>query len=147
MENKKIKTANSLPMDKKDINPVASLLIHKEDIKSATSASTDKEDTKPATSLLMDKEDSKSATSLPMDKEIKSANLIPCVSCLRLPGTKTDFSNVFNEMSSYVCSKCGEKRAMFEVSSDGSSTNSYVGSDEEDHGSDTGLYYNYYSEF
>ena len=135
MENKKITTEDSLPMDKKDTNP-------------ATSLPMDKEDTKPATSLLMDKEDSKSATSLPMDKEeIKSANLIPCVSCLRLPGTKTDFSNVFNEMSSYVCSKCGEKRAMFEVSSDGSSTNSYVGSDEEDHGSDTGLYYNYYSEF
>ena len=97
------------------------------------SSSMPKEKTKQAISLPMDK-DTKTATSLPMLKE--EIKLVPCVMCLQLPGTKTDFSHWFREMAKYECSGCSEMRAMFEPPSDRSSSNSYVGSDEEDHGSD-----------
>ena len=65
------------------------------------SSSMPKEKTKQAISLPMDK-DTKTATSLPMLKE--EIKLVPCVMCLQLPRTKTDFSHWFRQMAKYECS-------------------------------------------
>ena len=65
------------------------------------SSSMPKEKTKQAISLPMDK-DTKTATSLPMLKE--KIKLVPCVLCLQLPRTKTDFSHWFRQMAKYECS-------------------------------------------
>ena len=89
----------------------------------------------PATSH--PKEATNSKITLPMvNKEIKLATMEPCGLCRELPGTKVEFSNSFREMSSYECFRCGEMRFLYDEPSDGSSTNSYIGSDEDDNGSD-----------